>query len=390
MARAAHFATSKEPGSSEPAAPAQTPEAPRRGFPVLRILVALALLAALGAGAFLFGPELVERFFPTLLPSAPVASTDAAPTTGTVAVTVSGTAGGLDTLAILENARAQVDAVEAASYTVGDTPSGIHYAGRAAIEGSDALEALEAIVEECGSRGITLGIVVRSMDGATELSYNPDARVYSASAIKAPYVFFLAQDLIDTGRAWFDRSTIEACVSESDNDAYRTIRGSTRNMGWSGWCARAGLADMDSRAGAFDGYWYALMGAQDLALVWRAGYDYLAAGEGCAEWLAPLLEGTNHSSLWAVLGPHYRVWSKAGWTDGSNPANSGLAATASTNDAGIVFGENGPYVFSVITNAPCDFDLLCRTIDAAHMCYAELEGTDPSSLITEDTAIPVY
>lgn len=404
MARAAHFASTSE---KEPERPEGTARPSKGGFPVLRILAVLCILAALGAVGCLFGPDFVRRFAPSLLPEAP--GTASGPSTNqSDAASPSSTApsdaveihdagdpesAGIDApdrTSILGIAETQVEATKAASLTVGDTPSGIHYAGRSAIEGSEALEALESIVAECDSRGITLGIVVRSMDGSVELTYNPDARVYSASAIKAPYVFFLAQDLIDTGRISFNRSTIEACVSESDNDAYRTIRGSTRGMGWSSWCARAGLADMGSRAGAFDGYWYALMGAQDLALVWRAGYDYLSAGEGCAEWLAPLLEGTNHSSLHAVLSQRYTVWSKAGWTDGSNPANSGLAATAATNDAGIVFGENGPYVFSVITDAPCDFNLLCRTIDAAHMCYAELDGTDPSPLITEDTAIPVY
>ena len=157
MARAAHFASAPE---KEPERQTESARPSKGGFPVLRIIVVLGILTALGVGGYLFGPDLVRRFAPSLLPDAPgtasgpsVSPSDAAsPSITASSDTVEihdasdPESAGIDAPgqdSILGIAETQVEATKAASLTVGDTPSGIHNAGRSAIEGSEALEALE-------------------------------------------------------------------------------------------------------------------------------------------------------------------------------------------------------------------------------------------------------
>jgi molybdopterin molybdotransferase/putative molybdopterin biosynthesis protein len=65
-----------------------------------------------------------------------------------------------------------------------------------------------------------------------------------------------------------------------------------------------------------------------------------------------------------VLGSRYKVWSKAGWYYGAESYSKDPSETSGTNDAGVVFSETGPYVLSVVTDLPIDFDRLCELVDA--------------------------
>lgn len=265
----------------------------------------------------------------------------------------------------------------------------VDFFGRDSFAGSEAFARLGELVRKMEDDDYTVGIALSDIEGDVNLYYEPDAQVYSASAIKGPYVIFAAEKLIDTGKSGEMRRSIIPCITRSDNDAYSAIRASTRKMGWLDYVREAGI-DTEGREANFDDYSYSRMSARDFELLWHRGYPYLAAGEGAAEWIAPLFEDTRSSSIHAVLGSRYKVWSKAGWYDGAESYSKDPSETSATNDAGVVFSETGPYVLSVVTDLPIDFDRLCELVDAADMCHAELSGTDAGSRLSADTPVPVY
>ena len=352
-----------QPAQAEPerSGPAHAKPAKRRGPSRLVISLVVTALAAAVVLALTIIRDVTEG------PDAGQAASSAQPASTTE-----------EAEATLEDDPVQVEFVE------GTTESGIAYTGNSTIADSEALAALEAVVEEYAQAGYTLSIVMRDLDGAepVSLTYHPDERVYSASALKGPYIVFVYQVLVPTGvlSAGSVSGTAEACIRYSDNDAYRDIRSWTMNQGWSAWMRDAGVDMDDERAWYVDNHWYAETSAEDFARMWTHAYGFLTSQDPNAPWLADLFSDTANSPMHAVLGDAYIVWSKAGWYD----TWDGNASPA-TNDAGIVMSDTGPYVLAICTDAPANFDLLIRAVDAVNRCHGELAGGSTESLVTSAT-----
>ena len=47
--------------------------------------------------------------------------------------------------------------------------------------------------------------------------------------------------------------------------------------------------------------------------------------------------------------------------------------------------DTGPYVLAICTDAPANFDLLIRAVDAVNRCHGELAGGSAESLVTSAT-----
>ena len=249
------------------------------------------------------------------------------------------------------------------------TGSGISYAGASSFAASDELAELEVLVADCEARGVSLSIVVRDLEGDVSLSYRPDTRAYSASAIKGPYAVFVYERLVGGGLVSEGavRDLVASAVAYSDNEAYRQLREATYGMGWSSWLADAGVDVSGGRASLFDDYWYADVSARDLALMWEASWPYLSGGSEGARALAPSFAQTPNSAIRELLGETCPTWSKAGWfysTDGN--------ASPATNDAGIVEAESGAYVLAVVTSAPGDFELVGELVSTLAGCHEAL------------------
>lgn len=99
-------------------------------------------------------------------------------------------------------------------------------------------------------------------------------------------------------------------------------------------------------------------GAGELAAVWEEIYRFGTSGEDGADELVDALAATNYTALGAIPRDECEVWAKSGWypTDEYD--------LASTNDAGVVFSDCGPYVLTVMTDLPADLDGLTPLIDA--------------------------
>lgn len=216
--------------------------------------------------------------------------------------------------------------------------------------------ALNAKLKGISSR-CELSVMMVDLTTGEGISYNPDARIYSASAIKGPYVASINK--LDPNGAKAHASTIEKVITVSDNEGYDSLR---RSFGDSTF----GTYAHDANVTAFDPvHWYVYTGARDFAKLWIENYDYFYVHPNeNSEWARGLYANTLNSVIHQGVGSRYAVDSKAGWFAGEYNV---------LNDAGIVFsevnGESRPYALAVFSTAADQYDLLAdlvQSIDDVH------------------------
>ncbi|UDL23799.1 class A beta-lactamase-related serine hydrolase [Bifidobacterium pseudolongum] len=232
-------------------------------------------------------------------------------------------------------------------------------------------------IEDFRAQGYQASFVVVDMrTGAAIASYG-GTPMYTASAIKAPYIVSLAQTgAVDVNAvatsATADAAGINQLITQtlqvSDNDMYEALYkrfGAAPTMQWlDGTGAGTGL----------NGY-YGDVTAIDMARMWVNSYDYLfgasadAADAQGRTWLAQQMRSSLNSSIAAVHGEGEIVASKAGWIYGEGNLYA-------YNDAGIVIPVGATrlaeqpqgYVLAMLTNACARDDLLtalAQTVDSA-------------------------
>lgn len=232
---------------------------------------------------------------------------------------------------------------------------------------SSAVDAAIAAFHEAGSE---VGFVVYDLETQRGLGYNADASFFSASTVKAPFVAYVVQDLIDKGQASFDDEVVEDIVEEgtgimaaddtdtyslgtvlentivhSDNTGYALLRERFDQGGFEAWCAAAGVD-----AGAWGGEWYPYCSARDLAKLWLNTGAYISQGQESATWCKDLLLQTNSSFLREALGADHTVLSKPGY-EIDTPWYDNIGAL---NDAGVVFSGTHAYVIAIMSDADYD------------------------------------
>ena len=243
------------------------------------------------------------------------------------------------------------------------------------LEESQAAEIQEAI-ENFATSGYQTGFVVLDLHTGKGIGYNADEEFFCASTIKAPFVTFLWQELIDSGKADpADRlekdiviggtgviasetkqeyslvEVIADTIVYSDNTGYAVLRENYEGSDWDEWTIAAGIPQAVSAEG-----WYPFCSAKDLARYWIAIDSYLDTESEGATSVKNLFGTTEISFLRTALGSHSEVYAKAGFEVDSE--NGDLGAM---NDAGIVSGPSGDYLVAIVSNADYDPDWLADT-----------------------------
>lgn len=228
---------------------------------------------------------------------------------------------------------------------------------------TDARSSLEQELSIFDSCGYSVSFVLTDMTtGATLASYAGDDK-YSASAIKAPYIFSAAATgEMDLDAAWQgaqgldggDATTaqlLENTITVSDNDSYLSLYLTYRDKASVPWAKQYGVS--------LDGELYTCFSAEDLARMWVGGYDFLfpegkadsTASTEARQWLGGLFNDTLNSTINMALADRYTVYTKAGWINGEGDLYA-------LNDAGIVASDSGDYVLAVLSDACGEYDLL--------------------------------
>lgn len=232
----------------------------------------------------------------------------------------------------------------------------------------DAMAAVTNALARVRSLGAG-GFVLIDCASGTGIAAGAGTAVYGASTYKGPYATYVCEDLVDGGAITLDtacpvtpglnyegsfgldassypvRSLLEALITESDNDAFRVLRGAYDRQGYKAWAQQFGDTALYS-----SGMFYPTYCARTSVKLWAHTYAYLNGGSATAQWLSGLFENTHVSFLRTGVeraGVSATVRNKAGWY-----ADAGDAQYNCTSDAGIVQVGGTTYLVSIMTSAP--------------------------------------
>lgn len=222
--------------------------------------------------------------------------------------------------------------------------------------------ALEDEIASLADAGYSVSVRMIDVETGRGVSYNADVARYPASAIKAAYCAAICETY--GGSAGWSQ-TMAQCLINSANDAYTTL---IRTFGLSLLTSWLSANDAPGAAAEAPSHYYPDITAEELANVWLEIWRYGTSGEAGADELASYLSQTDYTPMGALLRDECEVWSKPGWY----PADENNLT--STNDAGVVFSDDGTYVLVVMTDLSADLDRLTPLIDALDAAHDVMCG----------------
>jgi len=224
---------------------------------------------------------------------------------------------------------------------------------------SEISSEVSSMIDAIADDGYDVGFLVLDIRTGAGAAYNTNEVFYSASTSKAAYVVSLASYSPDD--AFENESKILDVTENSSNESYSYL---VHNFGldyYKEWCEKAGIDSSVTSGG------YADYSAEDLALLWLLNYQYFISGDS-GETVASWFENPATSAIHSVLGTEYTTQSKAGWCYSSD----GTDDYTSTNDAGIVYAGDYPYICVIMTNYPSDVNYLKDYIPVLNDIHEDL------------------
>lgn len=134
------------------------------------------------------------------------------------------------------------------------------------------MSALYSAIQSFNARGWTVGFVLVDIKTGRAVSYHAGVNLYSASAIKGPYVLsLLSAGYAPTGAMW-------NTISWSSNTDYSAIRSQYGAGVFQNWLTAAGVSPAQGSS------WYTTTTPLDLAKMWLYGYSYLGGDYAYSGW----------------------------------------------------------------------------------------------------------
>ena len=210
------------------------------------------------------------------------------------------------------------------------------------------------------------------------IAYNPDQKTTSQSTIKGPYL----ASALDEDATRFNEENLndfKQTITVSSGPCYEKLRTKFGSDCLLKWCRELSISDT-----YVDRIYPRNITARDMAKIWTKMYEFLNTHDDLNEFVS-YFTGTKFSAIYHELGNEYKIQSKPGWENGTgvdalsdvprydvdakfldgDPTNDEVA----TNDAGIVYSGDKPYILVIFTNCSSDYarlQPLVRAIDNAH------------------------
>ena len=197
-------------------------------------------------------------------------------------------------------------------------------------------------IHKVTSKGYKLGFVVMNLNNLSGFSYNADEKIYSASVIKGPYVTSLVKS--DNTILEKEKVRLEAILKRSLNVDYESMRDKYGDKCFVDFSAETGNSLVIDTTRNFQ-----FMTPRTLAHLWAGSYIFFESGE-TGESLGKMFESPAISPIHKIFSEKYTTRTKAGWITKNN--------IEVTNDAGIVYTDNGDYLVVIMTTAPRDFSVV--------------------------------
>jgi len=230
-------------------------------------------------------------------------------------------------------------------------------------EYASALGDLEKVLD---GFGYNVSLVIYSLDGQKALSYNTEKTLFCACTVKAPYVLYCLREMekngisLETkleyksehyesgtgdmqyspiGTEFTLETIIDKTLGISDNVGYRMLVDYFGREGYNKWISEMGCPSLQISPTV----WSLKAKALELALFWREMDAYFKSDGKYAEFLYSVCTGTESDYATQSLGEVH-----TSHKSGHNGSGKWLAYS----DAGILWQENGDYIYSILTDAP--------------------------------------
>ena len=252
---------------------------------------------------------------------------------------------------------------EAAAFTE-TTGDGLEVTAPEAFLEGDELDAVQAALDELEADGSNVAFVMQDLESGRGIRYNDEMRFYSASSIKVAVCTMIFEE---NGSGAGYSGAISNALTWSSNDDFSVLVNTFGFQNVSNWLAEHGAPDASEDAAQ---HLYVDISATEMANVWEEVWRFGTSGEAGSEELTGYLAQTDHSPIGQTLRESCEVWSKPGWypDDGS-----GLSAS---NDAGVVFSDEGDYVLVVLSDIGDTTDALIPLIEALDASHASMCGDE--------------
>ena len=200
---------------------------------------------------------------------------------------------------------------------------------------SETSSRLQEIIDRFENEGYEIGFVLVDITTGDAISYHAGAEIYSASVIKAPYIFSLMENGVVMTK------DIYLAGNQSDNDAYVRIRNTYGNQVFIDWLEGTGVPKEQGNTR------YIMTTPLDLCRMFYKGTGLVLGDSEASEWARTIFTDSLNSAAALTIGTdeNKKVYSKAGWI-----ATEGGAVTNSYTNGAIVDGEY-PYVVTVMSNS---------------------------------------
>ena len=248
----------------------------------------------------------------------------------------------------------------------------------------EALRRLDGEIRKILSDGHRVSMIAVRPASKSGVSFCSKVPMCTQSTVKAIYVGALLERF--PGALAEHRERIRETIVLSSNEAYETLRDLYGPEPIRAWCRESGVAE-----GFADLPYPRAYHARDMLKLWTRLYCFLNGGSEAAAGVGGYFEKSAMSAARERLGARCRVQTKAGWENGvggdvtdysrvvipprftdGDPLNDECA----TNDSGIVYAENGPYLFVIYSDYPCPWTGGNRLIGLTDALYeACLEKT---------------
>ena len=244
------------------------------------------------------------------------------------------------------------------------TDDGLEVLAPEAFLAGDELAAVQEALDVLEADGSNVAFVMQDLASGRGIRYNDEMRFYSASSIKVAVCTMIFEEY--GGGAGYS-GTIADTLIWSSNDDFTWL---VNNFGFenvSAWLAAHGAPNASIDAAQ---HLYVDISATEMANVWQEIWRYGTSGEAGSDELTGYLAQTDHSPIGETLRERCVVWSKPGWYP-----DDGYDLSAS-NDAGIVFAEEGDYVLVILSDIGDNTDALIPLVEALDAAHASMCGDE--------------
>lgn len=197
-------------------------------------------------------------------------------------------------------------------------------------EASSLLQSALSLFED---DGYDVGFVLLDLTTGEALSYRAGIEVYSASTIKAPYIFSLLEAGVEPTEDMY------LAGNQSDNDAYLRVREENGDEIFAEWIEGTGIPQEQSESN------YIMTTPLDLCRMFYKGTDLILGEEEYSDWARDTFTDSLNSAAALTIGETKDVYSKAGWISETD----GYSVSSYTNAA--IVDEENPYVVVMMSNS---------------------------------------